>query len=145
MTRNMENMFLDTYYIGVVLIGRGDDSVWKPSWSSNFSFRAQISQFELFELMLFLKLDEWLPVERFEATVSQSTVASPLLSFNHFQQSPHVCDRCFSLLLCVFVFSWFCTFFWFIISFIFAFFADPPLRSTRARCSAPSSAAPRGP
>ena len=52
---------------------------WKPSSSSNCSnraFRAQISQFELFELIL-LKLDKQLPVERFEATVSESTVPSP--------------------------------------------------------------------
>ena len=36
--------------------------------------RAQISRCELLELILFLKLDKQLPVERFEATVSQSTV-----------------------------------------------------------------------
>ena len=40
-------------------------------------FRAQISQFELFELVLLLKLDEQLPVERFEATVSQSNSTLP--------------------------------------------------------------------
>ena len=39
--------------------------------------RAQISQFELFELILFLKLDKQFPVEQFEATASQSTVPSP--------------------------------------------------------------------
>ena len=38
-----------------------------------------IFQFELFELILSLKLDKRLPVEQFEATVSQSTVPSPLL------------------------------------------------------------------
>ena len=43
---------------------------WKPSLNSNCSipaFRAQISQFELFELILLLKLDKQFPVERFEA------------------------------------------------------------------------------
>ena len=41
------------------------------------AFRAQSYQFELFELILLLKLDRRLPVERFEATASQSTVPSP--------------------------------------------------------------------
>ena len=41
--------------------------------------RARISQFELFELILSLKLDRQFRVEQFEATVSQSTVPSPLL------------------------------------------------------------------
>ena len=49
-----------------------DDTVGNPH-------RAQIDQFELFELILLLKLDRQLPVERFEATVSQSTVPSPLI------------------------------------------------------------------
>ena len=53
------------------VFGTGDDTVGNPH-------RAQISQFELFELILLLKLDKRLPVERFEATVSQSTVPSPL-------------------------------------------------------------------
>ena len=53
-------------------IGRGDDTVGSPH-------RAQISQFELFELTLLLKLYNQLPVEQFEATASQSTVPSPLL------------------------------------------------------------------
>ena len=56
-------------------------SGWKPSSSSNFSirvFRAQISQFEPFELILLLKLDKQFPVERFEAAASQSAVPSPL-------------------------------------------------------------------
>ena len=47
--------------------GRGDDTVGKPH-------RAQISQFELFELVLLLKLNKRFPVEQFEAAVSQSTV-----------------------------------------------------------------------
>ena len=53
-------------------IGRGDDRVGNPH-------RAQISQFEFFELVIWLKLGKRLPVERFEATVSQSAVPSPLL------------------------------------------------------------------
>ena len=55
---------------------------WKPSSGSNSSlraFRAQIYQFEFFELILRLKLDKQLPVERFEAAVSQSAVPSPPL------------------------------------------------------------------
>ena len=47
------------------IFGRGDDTVGNPH-------RAQISQLELFELILLSKLDEQLPVERFEATVSHS-------------------------------------------------------------------------
>ena len=53
--------------------GRGDDTVGNPH-------RARISQFDFFELILLLKLDKQLPVERFEATGSQSTVPSPPLS-----------------------------------------------------------------
>ena len=61
--------------------GRGDDTVGNPH-------RAQISQFELFELILLLKSDKRFPVERFEAAASQSAVPSPplrsglLLSFH---------------------------------------------------------------
>ena len=51
-------------------LGRGDDTVGNPH-------RGQISQFELFEFLLFLTLDKRFPVERFEATVSQSTGPSP--------------------------------------------------------------------
>ena len=50
--------------------GRGDDTVGNPH-------RAQIYQFELFELILLLKLDEQFPVEQFEAAVSLSAVPSP--------------------------------------------------------------------
>ena len=63
-------------------VGRGDDSVGKPSSSSHLSirvFRAQFSLLELFELVLLLKLDQQFPVEQFEATVSRSTVSSPPL------------------------------------------------------------------
>ena len=45
---------------------KGGGYGWKPSSSSNLSiraFRAQISQFELFELILLLRLDKRLPVE----------------------------------------------------------------------------------
>ena len=52
------------------VFGGGDDTVGNPD-------RAQISPFELYELILLLKLDKHLPVERFEAIVSQSTVRSP--------------------------------------------------------------------
>ena len=50
--------------------GRGDDTVGNPH-------RAQIFQFDLFELILLLKLHKQFPVEQFEATVSQSAVPSP--------------------------------------------------------------------
>ena len=49
--------------------GGGDDTVGNPR-------RAQIYRFELFELVLLLELDKQLPVEQFEATVSQSAVPS---------------------------------------------------------------------
>ena len=55
------------------MFGRGDDTVGNPH-------RAQPSQFELFELVLLMKLDKLFPVEQFEATLSQSTVPSPLLN-----------------------------------------------------------------
>ena len=48
-------------------IGRRDDTVGNPH-------RAQICQFELFELVLLSKSDKQLPVVQFEATASQSTV-----------------------------------------------------------------------
>ena len=54
-------------------IGRGDDTVGNLQ-------RAQLSQFELFELIFLLKLDKQFSIERFEPTVSsQSTVSSPPL------------------------------------------------------------------
>ena len=55
----------------VGFIGRGDATVGNPH-------RAQITQFELLELILLVKLDIRLPVEQFEATVSESTVPCPL-------------------------------------------------------------------
>ena len=54
------------------LFGRGDDTVGNPH-------RAQIYQLELFQLFILLKVDKQLSIERFEPTVSQSTVSSPLL------------------------------------------------------------------
>ena len=63
------------------LTRKGGRYGWKTSSSSNVSiraFRAQIVQFELFELIvLLLKFDKWFPAEQFEATASQS--ASPSL------------------------------------------------------------------
>ena len=57
----------------LAVFGREDDTVGNPH-------RAQIYRFELFELILLLKLDKHFPVERFEATVSQSTVSpTPLI------------------------------------------------------------------
>ena len=53
-------------------VGRGDATVGNPH-------RAQISQFEFFELFLLLKLDNEVSIERFEPTASQSTVSSPPL------------------------------------------------------------------
>ena len=53
-------------------LGRGDDTVGNPH-------RARISQFELFELILLLKLDERFPVEQFEAAdLSQQYPSPPL-------------------------------------------------------------------
>ena len=49
---------------------RGDDTIGNHH-------QAQISQFELFELFLLLKLDNQFSIEQFEPTVSQSTVSSP--------------------------------------------------------------------
>ena len=58
----------------IFIEARGDDTVGNPH-------RAQISQFELFERILLLKLDKQCPVEQFEVMVSQSTVPSPPLIF----------------------------------------------------------------
>ena len=56
------------------LVGSGDDKVGIPH-------QAQISQFDLFEFIMFLKLDKQFPVDQFEATLSQSTVPSPPPSY----------------------------------------------------------------
>ena len=52
------------------LFGRGEDTVGNPH-------RAQIYQFELFELILLLKLDKRFSIEQFEPRASQSTVPCP--------------------------------------------------------------------
>ena len=51
------------------ILGRGDHTVGNPR-------RAQTSQFELLELIPLLKLDKQFSTERFEPTLSQSTVSS---------------------------------------------------------------------
>ena len=53
--------------------GRGDDTVGNPH-------RAQTCKFELFELIILLKLDIQFSIEQFEPTLPQSTVSSPPLS-----------------------------------------------------------------
>ena len=70
------------------LVGGGDDTLGIPH-------RAQISQFELFELILLLKLDERFPVERFQAAVSQSAVpSSPLTLGRLLDKSGLRCLEC---------------------------------------------------
>ena len=72
------------FYIIRVTTGRGEDTVGNPR-------RAQIVQFELFELILSLKLDKQFPVEQFEAAaVSQSTVPSPPLGLGVRRGDPWV-------------------------------------------------------
>ena len=66
--------------------GGGDDAVGSPP-------RAQISYFEFFELVIFLKADRRLSVEQFEATASQSRVSHPLLGLPHLNQAIPECDR----------------------------------------------------
>ena len=76
---NCMNCYLNYYLLLFVLVlwsmlevRRGDDTVGNPH-------RAQTSQFELFELVLLIRLDNQLTVEQFEAIVSQSAASSPLL------------------------------------------------------------------
>ena len=61
------------------LFGRGDDTVGDPHRARNY-------RFELFELVLLLKLDKQLPVEQFEASrairgssISVSSTLPPLI------------------------------------------------------------------
>ena len=54
------------------IIGMGDDTVGNPQGDQMFKFL-------FFEGILLLKFDKRLPVVRFEATLSQSTVPSPPL------------------------------------------------------------------
>ena len=51
-------------------LGRGDDTVGNPH-------RAQMSEFEFFELVPLLELDKVVSIEQFEAAVSQSTAPFP--------------------------------------------------------------------
>ena len=66
----VQPLSFDVQKLEKMIFGSGDNTVGNPN-------RAQISRFELFELILLSKLDKKFPVERFEATVSQSTVLSP--------------------------------------------------------------------
>ena len=67
---------------------RVSSAIWFPTGSRPRQLRLPIrsfatwGRFGVFELILLLKLDKQLPVERFEATVSQSTVPSPLLALD---------------------------------------------------------------
>ena len=61
------------YIVVYYLFGRRDDEVGNPH-------RGQMPKFEFFELFLLFKLGSKLYIERFEATVSQSTVSSPLFN-----------------------------------------------------------------
>ena len=65
--------------------------------------RAQIVLFQLFELILLLKLDKQFPVEQFEATVSQSTVPNPLLTSE--DSAALVCASLVSR-VCVWMYGW---------------------------------------
>ena len=53
-------------------LGRGDDTVGDPRRAQisrfEFLFRAQIYEFDIFELILSSKLDQQFPVEQFEAS-----------------------------------------------------------------------------
>ena len=55
------------------MFGRGDDTLGKPR-------RAQISQLELFEIALLLKLYQQFTVERFQVSAFQSMVPCPPLN-----------------------------------------------------------------
>ena len=68
-------------YIYIYIHVPSSSRTWTTGVSPNGNpHRAQISQFELFELILLLKLEKRFPVEQFEATVSQSKVPSPPLT-----------------------------------------------------------------
>ena len=63
---------------------KGGDTVGNPH-------RAQVSQFEPFELILLFKIGKKFPVEQFEATASQSTVPPPSYAGgNHRDREPRV-------------------------------------------------------
>ena len=70
-------IYICDYYMGpgarrsvIWFVGGGDDTIGSP----------HREQFELFELFLLVKLDNQLSIDRFEPTVVQSTVSSPLLT-----------------------------------------------------------------
>ena len=64
------------------LLGRGELSIpLIPYDTVGNPHRTQIDQFELFELILLLKLNKQFPVEQFEATVSRSRGPSPPLRY----------------------------------------------------------------
>ena len=76
-------LYIYIYMIGgqrvayLLVLGRGDDAVGNPR-------RAQVSQFQLFELILLLRSAKQFPVEQIEAIVSQSAAPTPPLRFlNH--------------------------------------------------------------
>ena len=73
--------------------GGGDDTVGNPH-------RAQISRFELFELILLLKADQRFSIERFEATVCQSAVPFP----PSYHPLDHFAAQCVYILRCVCVY-----------------------------------------
>ena len=81
-------------------LGRGEDRVGNP-------FRARISRFELFELIPSCKLDRQLPVERFEAAVSQSTVPSPPL-FRTSRRRPASSARPYIYI--IYIYTYMCTY-----------------------------------
>ena len=69
------------------LPGKGDDTVGNPSLRA---FRAQLCQFEFFELiLLLLKFNKQLPVEQFGATVSylSQRYPPPLSTTSRFPQA----------------------------------------------------------
>ena len=67
-----------TLFVPLCCLNRLASPVFRDDTDGN-PHRAQIYQFELFELILLLKLDKRFTVEQFEATVSQSAVPSPPL------------------------------------------------------------------
>ena len=114
-------------------LGRGDDTVGNPH-------RAQFVQFELFELILLWTSDEKFPVDRFEATVSQSTVTSPLLEtfsrsgtkwmcimymyvyiYIYIYTYTHICMSMFSYVWLVLLFLYIIVFTWYIYIYIYIY------------------------
>ena len=71
--RQHDALSSDPLTCALLIVGDGDDTVGNPR-------QAQIAQFEMFKLIFLFRLNNQIPVERLEATVSQSTVPSPLLN-----------------------------------------------------------------